>query len=559
MFFMKKSSFFNVKIIKKIVCLFSVIGILFLGINYTFCYPTTINAYVAANVYSEPANSYFDDDNFYQCVVDAYNSTNNTKLTYTESLSDEQLETISNLNCREKNIVNINGVDKLKNLRSLDIRKNYLTDLDVSKNVKLYSLLANENQISNINIGTNTTLSTLWIWGNKISNINVSGATNLGSLIADSNQITEIDLSKNTELKELNLNGNNLTSINLANNVELVELSLEGNNLININLDNNKKLTQLHISENLLTNLNIRNNLLIKDLRIDNNSLSELDLTNNTKLETLFADDNKLTNLNLTNNHELNWLEIENNNLTELNLINNTKLTILRIRGNDISSLDISTNIKSLKNVLIDSEKIRTIIFYDDFDISNLSEFLDETTNLTYINFGNNKIINPVKEYTYFLSSRISIKSEETIEEFINKLGIVNLEAKVYNGDVEVTTGVVKDGYKLKIYSGDIIYDEMLISIFNNTSGFEDESLYRCVVDAYNDETNENISYGYALTNNQLEKITNLECYPEDIAIKDATGIGNLINLNILILENFEFNEIDLTKFKIFRIIWTIN
>ena len=506
MFFMKKSNFFNVKMIKKFLYLFSIIGILFLGINYTFCYPTKINAYIAANVYSQPANNYFVDDNFYQCVVDAYNSTNNTKLTYTESLNDEQLETISNLDCIEKNIVNVNGLDKLKNLRSLDIRKNNLTDLDISKNVKLYSLLASDNQISNINIGTNTTLLTIWISGNKISNINVSGATNLESIIAYSNQITEIDLS------------------------------------------NNKKLTQLYISENNLTKLNIINNILIEDLRIDDNSLSELDLTNNAKLETLFADDNKLTNINLSNNPELDWLEIENNNLTELNLTNNTKLRILRIRGNDISSLDISTNIKSLTNVLIDSEKIRSIVFYDDFDIANLSEFLEKSTKLTYINFGNNKVINPVKEYTYFLSSRISIKNEEPIEEFINKLGIMNLEAKIYNGDVEVTTGVVKDGYKLKIYSDDIIYDEMLISIFNNTSGFEDESLYRCVVDAYNYETNENVAYSHALTNNQLEQITNLECHKEDIAISNATGISNLVNLNTLILENFEFNEIELTN-----------
>jgi len=74
---MKK--YIDKKIVKKVIMLSVIIGIGILGINYTFCYPTTINAYVAANVYSEPANSYFDDDNFYRCVVKTYNSKNGAR------------------------------------------------------------------------------------------------------------------------------------------------------------------------------------------------------------------------------------------------------------------------------------------------------------------------------------------------------------------------------------------------------------------------------------------------------------------------------------------------
>lgn len=49
-----------------------VLGVIFL-INYSFFEPTYINQYVATKIYDTPANSYFDDDNFYNCVVDDYN------------------------------------------------------------------------------------------------------------------------------------------------------------------------------------------------------------------------------------------------------------------------------------------------------------------------------------------------------------------------------------------------------------------------------------------------------------------------------------------------------
>ena len=57
--------------------------------------PTEINSFIATKIYSSPANNAFTDDNFYKCVVDAYNKENKTSLPYTTNLSDEQLETIS--------------------------------------------------------------------------------------------------------------------------------------------------------------------------------------------------------------------------------------------------------------------------------------------------------------------------------------------------------------------------------------------------------------------------------------------------------------------------------
>lgn len=42
---------------------------------YYYCLlsPTIINKYIASNIYKAPANTYFDDQNFYNCVVRYYN------------------------------------------------------------------------------------------------------------------------------------------------------------------------------------------------------------------------------------------------------------------------------------------------------------------------------------------------------------------------------------------------------------------------------------------------------------------------------------------------------
>lgn len=114
-----------------------VLGVIFL-INYSFFEPTYINQYIATKIYDTPANSYFDDDNFYNCVVDAYNKKNGTSLAYTTNLSDNQLKTITYLNCNNrKNIVSAKGIEKLTSLTKLDVTFNQLTSLDVSKNTAL--------------------------------------------------------------------------------------------------------------------------------------------------------------------------------------------------------------------------------------------------------------------------------------------------------------------------------------------------------------------------------------------------------------------------------------
>ena len=102
--------------------------------------PTEINSFIATKIYSSPANNAFTDDNFYKCVVDAYNKKNNTSLPYTTNLSDEQLKTITSLNCvgtgTNEKIESTNGLEKLTALNYLHVDDNQLTEIDISKNIQ---------------------------------------------------------------------------------------------------------------------------------------------------------------------------------------------------------------------------------------------------------------------------------------------------------------------------------------------------------------------------------------------------------------------------------------
>lgn len=85
----------DVKKKRRLFILFSVLIVFILGfilVDNILYKPTKLNSFIASKVYKTPANKAFTDDNFYKCVVDAYNFQNQTNLAYTDSLTDGQLK-----------------------------------------------------------------------------------------------------------------------------------------------------------------------------------------------------------------------------------------------------------------------------------------------------------------------------------------------------------------------------------------------------------------------------------------------------------------------------------
>ena len=226
--------------------------------------PTEINSFIATKVYSSPANKAFTDDNFYKCVVDAYNSENKTSLPYTTNLSDSQLGSIKKLSCNgyyksdEEKIKNTNGLEKLTALTYLSVGGNQLTELDVSKNTALTYLYVSENNLTSLDVSRNTALTYLSVSKNHLTELDVSKNTALTYLSVTTNQLTELDVSKNTALIDLYVHNNTFVT-----NIIIYKGG--------INVDNDNRFVKLPEGKtSTLTSLKSDDN----DVNIDDNNIN---------------------------------------------------------------------------------------------------------------------------------------------------------------------------------------------------------------------------------------------------------------------------------------------
>lgn len=486
---MKK--FINKKNMKKFIIISAIIGIGFLGINYIFCYPTKINAYVAANVYSEPANSYFEDDNFYQCVVDAYNSTNNTSLPYTINLSNSQLQTITKLYCINDGIVSAKGLETMINLTTLSLVQNKLTELDVSDNVLLTTLAISNNQLIELNLKGALSLTELDIKYNQLENIDISNNVELKRLSAQGNQLTNLNTSNNLKLEDLDLSINKIQSLDLRNNDLLIDLNLWQNQITEIDLSKNVLLDDLSVSDNQLTKLDVSNNQALRTLNVSNNQLTSLDLSNNAKLESLSAAYNKLSNLDINNNIalkslglsendlkqiildkniNLNILTLNDNELTELDVSKNTNLTSLKIDGNELSSLDVSKN-TNLTAIHVGANQLKSLNLDNNISLVNLSIYNNQLTSLDvskntalkYLYAQNNELTSLVVSGTTSLSSLNVANNKLKDLNISNNISLTELRA--YNNSLDELDVSENAGLKILDISNNKLND---IDVSNN-------------------------------------------------------------------------------------------
>ena len=347
----KIKKIFNQKTRNILSIIIIILGVAFL-INYIFYTPSYINAYIATNIYKEPANKYFDDDNFYKCVVDAYNRENNTSIPYTQSLSDSQLGSIKWVDCSGYNksdnvlVKSAKGVEMLTALKWLDMNWNRLTTLDVSKNIALKELCAGSNKLTTLDVSNNTALTELNVGSNQLTTLDVSKNTALTDLKAGGNQLTTLDVSKNTKLIVLYASYNQLTTLDVSNNTALTDLEAENNQLTTLDVSNNTALTELNVGSNQLTTLDVSKNTALANLLVSYNQLATLDVSKNTELLSLHAYNNQLTTLDVSKNTELDGVYAENNQLTTLDVSKNTALTRLWAGWNQLTTLDVSNNTK---------------------------------------------------------------------------------------------------------------------------------------------------------------------------------------------------------------------
>ena len=209
-------------------------------------------------------------------------------------------------------------------------------------------------------------LTSLNCSGNQLTNLDIFLNTALEYLVCDSNQLTALDVSNNTALELISCSANLLTSLDVSHNIALTGLACGDNHLTHLNVSHNTALTVLYCGGNQLTNLDVSHNIALERLGCYSNQLTTLDVSYNTALDYISCDGNQLTSLDVSHNIALNHLFCNDNQLTSLSsLVASEGLgpgDRLDVRNNYIGCIDPDA---AMSDIQILTERIGEAIFHD--------------------------------------------------------------------------------------------------------------------------------------------------------------------------------------------------
>ena len=187
------------------------------------------------------------------------------------SLSDTEIAAVKKINCSNKGITNLKGIEYFTSLNILWCTDNQLTALDVSENTALTKLNCCFNKLTSLDVSKNTALTILECNANRLTSLDVSKNTALTELNCSINKLTALDVSKNTALTELYCNDNQLTSLDVSKNTALTKLNCSINKLTALDVSKNMALTELYCNDNQLTSLDLSNTNIMNDPNCGNN------------------------------------------------------------------------------------------------------------------------------------------------------------------------------------------------------------------------------------------------------------------------------------------------
>ncbi|EGR8748659.1 class 1 internalin InlJ [Listeria monocytogenes] len=300
--------------------------------------PTIKNTLKAGQTQS--FNDWFPDDNFASEVEAAF------EMQATDTISEEQLATLTSLDCHNSSITDMTGIEKLTGLTKLICTSNNITTLDLSKNTNLTYLECNSNKLTNLDVTPLTKLTYLNCDTNKLTKLDVSQNPLLTYLNCARNTLTEIDVSHNTQLTELDCHLNKkITKLDVTPQTQLTTLDCSFNKITELDVSQNKLLNRLNCDTNNLTKLDLNQNIQLTFLDCSSNKLTEIDVTPLTQLTYFDCGINPLTELDVSTLSKLTTLECIQTDLLEIDLTHNTQLTNFKAEGcRKIKDLDVTHN-----------------------------------------------------------------------------------------------------------------------------------------------------------------------------------------------------------------------
>lgn len=283
------------------------------------------------------------------------------------------------INCRDKNIHSLTGIEAFVNITSLDCSKNSIELLDLSKNTKLTYLNCGNNLLTSLNILECKSLKELKCDFNnhletfdtsnfgsletinfsycKLSVIDLSAATNLISIEGIHNELQHIELPENSKLEIIKLRNNALVTIDFKTSPFLHSISLTNNKINSINIEGCPSLKIIILRENKLETLNTSKNPKLEIVLGTLNKLKHVDFSENNALRSLSLGYNELESIDVSKNINLVLLSLTRNQIEMVDFSKNTGLETLRIPQNRLKTLDLSLN-TALKTVTCNENEL---------------------------------------------------------------------------------------------------------------------------------------------------------------------------------------------------------
>ena len=274
-------------------------------------------------------------------------------------LTQQDLLSLTNLDASRRNVSSIVGLEAARNLVSLDLQINRLTNFSLPPELtKLTVLNVSSNPLTNFSLPNGlTNLAVLTLGGNGLTNLTLpAGLTRLNSLSLEGNHFTSFNaLSNLTSLIFLDLSFNAFTNFSLPGALtNLSTFIMEENPLTNLTLPSGlTSLTELHLGQNQLTSFTLPAGLTnLIALNLFFNQLTNLTLPDDLRsLGVLDLDFNRFTSLNLPPNLiHLGTLKLRSNRLTSFNLPVDTKrLIVLDIGENQLTNVNLPVGLNHLE------------------------------------------------------------------------------------------------------------------------------------------------------------------------------------------------------------------
>ena len=280
---------------------------------------------------------HFPDENFRNYIFESGIDKNQDK-----KLDANEIAAVSVIDCQNREIESLKGIEFFTALRTLSCGKNQLSELDVSQCVNLANLYCLSNNLTTLDVSGKTSLRELDCSDNNLQTLNINGCVNLTRLACDKNKLSELDISDCRQLSNLTCSGNALKELDITN-APLKTLSCSYNSLRVLDVTNKSALTGLDCRDNQLESLSIAGCTSLQALACQNNDLQELEITDCTQLRTLYCVSNSLKALDVSGKKELREVDCASNKqLQKLDVTGCENLTRLVCDGDSISQLEVS-------------------------------------------------------------------------------------------------------------------------------------------------------------------------------------------------------------------------